>query len=94
VRLLRLRATSPAAHPELAAHESAGEDPGKALKGHRDVYWKDGFAGTAIYAQSGLACGNVVRGPAIIESDDTTILIPAGRKYTVDSLLNGVIEPA
>jgi N-methylhydantoinase A len=94
VHVFRLRATSPAAHPELATYKPAGQDPARALKGHRQVYWKDGPAKTAIYEQSRLACGNVVRGPAVIESEDTTILVPKGKKYTVDHLLNGVIEAA
>ena len=94
ILIFRLRATSPAAHPELPSYEPAGENPEKAMKGHRDVYWKDGYLKTAIYGQAKLECGNIVAGPAVIESDDTTILIPAGKKYTVDSLLNGVIEPA
>jgi N-methylhydantoinase A/acetophenone carboxylase len=94
INLLRLRATSPTAHPELARHQFTGESPEKALKQYRDVYWKDGFTRTAIYQQPELACGNVIEGPAIIESDDTTILIPRGKKYTVDNLLNGVIESA
>jgi N-methylhydantoinase A/acetophenone carboxylase len=94
IHLFRLRATSPAAHPELATHEFVGQDSGKALKGHREAYWKDGPASTAIYDQSKLACGNIVRGPAIIESADTTILVPAGKQYTMDHLLNGVIERA
>jgi N-methylhydantoinase A/acetophenone carboxylase len=94
IHLFRLRATSPAAHTQLAKHEFGGESPEKALKGYRDVYWKDGFTRTAIYSQPKLECGNVIPGPAIIESDDTTILIPKGKKYTVDNLLNGVIEPA
>ncbi len=94
VRLFRLRATSPAAHPTLAEYKSAGASPRKALKGKRDVYWKDGFIPTNIYEQSRLECGNVIAGPAIIESEDTTILVPAGKKYTVDRLLNGVIEKA
>ena len=94
IRLFRLRATSPAAHPELATHDFVGQSPEKALKGYRDVYWKEGFTRTAIFSQPELECGNVIPGPAIIESDDTTILIPGGKKYTVDNLLNGVIEPA
>jgi len=94
INLFRLRATSPTAHPELATHQYAGESPEKALKGYRDVYWKDGLTRTAIYQQPQLACGNIIKGPAIIESDDTTILIPRGKKYTVDNLLNGVIESA
>ena len=94
IHLFRLRATSSAAHPELATHDFVGESPEKALKEYRDVYWKDGFTRTAIYGQPKLECGNVIKGPAIIESDDTTILIPQGKKYTVDNLLNGVIEQA
>jgi N-methylhydantoinase A/acetophenone carboxylase len=94
IQLFRLRATSPAAHPKLATHDFAGENPEKALKGYREVYWKDGFTRTAIYGQTKLEYGNIVTGPAIIESDDTTVLIPRGKKYTVDNLLNGVIESA
>jgi N-methylhydantoinase A len=94
IQLFRLRATSPAAHPELTTHRSSGEDPGKALMGHREVYWKDGFATTAIYSQPKLECGNVLKGPAIVESDDTTILVPRGKKFTVGHLLDGVIEVA
>jgi len=90
----RLRATSPAAHPELPFYEPIGNNPEKAFKGHRDVYWKDGYLQTPIYGQSKLECGNVISGPAIIESDDMTILVPGGKKYTVDTLLSGVIEPA
>jgi N-methylhydantoinase A len=94
VRLFRLRAASPVAHAEIPEHGFAGESPEKALKGRRDVYWRDGFIPTDVYTQPGLECGNVIAGPAVIESEDTTILIPPGKKYTVDSLLNGVIEPA
>jgi N-methylhydantoinase A/acetophenone carboxylase len=94
INLFRLRATSPTIHPRLATYSFAGENPEKAFKGYRDVYWKDSFTRTAIYGQAKLACGNVITGPAIIESDDTTILIPHGKKYTVDNLLNGLIESA
>jgi N-methylhydantoinase A len=94
IRLFRLRAASPAAHPELKTYDFSGESPEKALVGYRDVYWKDGFTRTAIYRQVKLACGNAVKGPAVIESDNTTVLIPPGKKYTVDNLLNGVIERA
>ncbi len=92
ILLFRLRATSPAAHPVLATHDFVGKSPDKALKGYREVYWKDGSKRTSIYGQQKLECGNIVTGPAIIESDDTTILIPQRKKYTVDNLLNGIIE--
>lgn len=94
IRLFRLRASSPVAHPQLAASKPGGENPEKALKEYRNVYWKGGFTGTPIYGQSKLEHGNIITGPAVIESDDTTILVPGGKKYTVDQLLNGVIEAA
>lgn len=94
ILIFRLRATSPAAHPELPSYVPVGKNAEKAFKGHRNVYWKDSYIQTAIYRQSKLECGNVISGPAIIESDDTTILIPKGKKYTVDTLMNGIIEPA
>lgn len=94
VLILRLRASSPAVHPELPVYEPVDENLEKAFKGNRDVYWKDGYILTSIYEQGKLQCGNIVFGPAIIESNDTTILIPAHKKYTVDHLLNGLIEPA
>ena len=92
--IFRLRATSPAAHLELVTYKSIGDNPEKAFKGQRDVYWKDSYVQTAIYRQPKLECGNVISGPAIVESEDTTILIPKGKKYFVDNLLNGIIEPA
>lgn len=92
VNMFRLRATSPVVHPVLASHNFVGENPEKGLKEHRDVYWKNNFSRTAIYEEQKLECGNVILGPAIVQSENTTILLPEGRKYTVDSLLNGVIE--
>jgi len=94
VNMFRLRATSPVVHPILASHKTAGESAEKALKEPRNVYWKDKFRRTAIYEQQKLECGNVILGPAIIESENTTRLLPEGKKYTVDNLLNGIIEPA
>ncbi len=38
-----------------------------------------------------LSCGNVVSGPAIIESSNTTVVLPPGAAYTVDKYLNGLI---
>lgn len=94
VNMFRLRATSPVIHPVIASHNFVGKNPENALKAPRNVYWNDNFRRTTIYEQQRLECGNVILGPASIESEDTTILVPKGRKYTVDNLLNGVIEHA
>ena len=79
--------------PELERHERVGEDPAAAQVATRPAYWDGlGTAPTPIYDQNRIRCGNVVDGPAIIEAEDTTVVIEPGWRYTLDEYLNGVIE--
>jgi N-methylhydantoinase A/acetophenone carboxylase len=94
VKVLRLAASFPVEYVDFAVFEPESEDPSGALKGERKVYWGDSFMQTKIYDRALLKCGNVVRGPAIIEADDTTYVIPETRSFTIDKHLNGVIEYA
>ena len=89
---VRLTACSPVEHISFPVFEPEGEDASHALEANREVYWGSGFEETGIYDRGLLKCGNVVTGPAIIEQDDTTCVIPEGRKLTIDKYLNGVIE--
>lgn len=93
IALMRLKSVSQIGHPQLLTHAQKGKDASKALKGERNVFWGNGFEQTRIYAHALLQCGNVVKGPAIIEAEDTTCVIPKDRQYFVDRYLNGVIEP-
>ena len=61
-------------------------------KGERDAYWPGGYSPTPVYDYERLQCGNIVRGPAIIESDSTTYVLPAGSALTVDEYRNGIID--
>lgn len=90
---LRLTAVCPAAKFELPRYEPNGSDPKRALKGRRDVYWEEtnGFRPTPVYDHALLGCGGVVEGPAIIESRDTTWVVPQGMRYETDHLLNGIL---
>jgi N-methylhydantoinase A/oxoprolinase/acetone carboxylase beta subunit len=47
---------------------------------------------TPVYAQDLIRCGNVIGGPAIIEAEDTTVVVEPGWGYTLDTYLNAVIE--
>ncbi len=94
VRLFRLNATAPVSHYQFPEYSPAGEDPEAAYKSRRKVYWEGGFAETNVYEQRRLQYGNVVIGPAIIESEYTTLLVPPQQKYTVDRFLNGILEKA
>jgi len=88
-----LRATIPVPKLEVSEHPLLGENPDQALKEHRLVYWETTeFMKTPIYAQSLLGNGNVVLGPAIVEAESTTTVIPGGVRATVDSYHNLVLE--
>ncbi|MHB8867868.1 MAG: hydantoinase/oxoprolinase family protein [Thermoleophilia bacterium] len=89
-----LRARGAVPHWEIQAWEPGGEDPAAAMKTRRSVYWAGGFRETAVYDYELLQAGNVVSGPAVIDSDSTTYVIPEGARLTVDRYRNGIIEIA
>jgi N-methylhydantoinase A/oxoprolinase/acetone carboxylase beta subunit len=92
MRELRLQAFSHLANPQFPSHTPSGNSPEEALKGKRAAYRDGKSSEIQVYEQSMLKCGNVVSGFAIIESADTTILVPPGSRYTVDQYLNGLME--
>ncbi|HEY94818.1 MAG TPA: hydantoinase/oxoprolinase family protein [Dehalococcoidia bacterium] len=89
---IRLQASSHLTDPEFRAYPSAGENPEGALKDNRSIYHEGKFRDVPVYDQELLKSGNVVQGPAFIESASTTILVPLGSRYTVDKYLNGLTE--
>jgi len=90
-----LQATVPRPVPELATFPEKDKSPPKhALKGKRPAYWEEykDFHETQVYEQKSLETGNIIHGPAIIEAEDTTTVLPPGIKLTVDHYLNLIIE--
>jgi N-methylhydantoinase A len=81
--------------PALPAVPAAGTaDPAAAQAGTRPVCL-DGsgrFTETAVYDYARLRAGHVLDGPAIVEVPTTTVVVPAGRTATVDSLGNLIIR--
>lgn len=79
---------------ELPIAEYKGTDSSAALKGTRNAYWEEyrDFHETNVYQMEDLQYGNHIMGPAIIESENTTIILPPNATYTVDKYLNGLIE--
>ena len=69
--------------PVLPNESLAGEEP-PSPKGERPVWWHDAFEPTLIYEQSDLRAGNVIRGPAIVESPADTLAVPPGRRARLD----------
>jgi N-methylhydantoinase A len=88
---LRLRATAATPRPKLSATKktSAKIDP-KAGRGKRDIWWSDlkKAAATPIYDGALLVPGNAIKGPAVIETTDTTVVVHPGRRLRVDAFGN------
>jgi N-methylhydantoinase A/acetophenone carboxylase len=74
----------------------SGSDPSAASKGMRPVYWPRAGAmvDTPLFDFEQLQPGNIVEGPAVIESPYTTIPIPEGRNFFIDSRRFGIIGAA
>ena len=81
--------------PTLRRYQQEKPDLSSAFKGHREVFFprmtKD-FVRTAIYEYERLKPGNVIEGPAIVESPTTTVVIPPEKLARIDPYLNMVIE--
>ena len=79
--------------PEMALE---GHDPEAARKGERAVYWpeENDYRVTPIFAYEGLRPGNVVEGPAILEGEYTTVVVPPGVNFSTDIRGLGILEHA
>jgi N-methylhydantoinase A/oxoprolinase/acetone carboxylase beta subunit len=78
-RFVNLRAVQRAANRIGAATRPAPTEPASP-KGRRSVLLESGAEAidVAVFERDGLALGQVVPGPAIVEQSDTTTLIDAG----------------
>lgn len=78
--------------PPLKVEQGVGTaDASSALKGRREVYFAApvrAWCRTTIYEYDGLNPGNVIKGPAIVESPITTILIPGEVMAEMDMYRN------
>jgi len=83
---------APAVKPKCVPRDYVGKDPSTALKGKREVYFNGSWVKTNVYDHSKLQVGNIIEGPSIIELEDTTVVVPRGRKITIDEYLNMAME--
>jgi N-methylhydantoinase A/oxoprolinase/acetone carboxylase beta subunit len=62
-------------------------------KGNRALYTGDGhWVETKVYEWDFLVSPNVLFGPTIIESPETTVIVPAGKKIIIDENFNGIVQ--
>jgi N-methylhydantoinase A len=94
VELIDLRATitgatsKPEFRPVPVGHGAA------VPAGRRPIHYRKRRYDAGVYRRRDLRAGQHVDGPAIVEQEDTTTLVPAGFRATVDALGNLVIEAA
>jgi N-methylhydantoinase A/oxoprolinase/acetone carboxylase beta subunit len=90
--ILKAIVATPKVHlPKMALEKS---DPSAARKGERPVYWPQArdFRATPIFIQGSLRPGNVVEGPAVIEGEYTTIVVPPAMRFSTDEQGLGILE--
>jgi N-methylhydantoinase A/acetophenone carboxylase len=88
-----LVAAIPAMKLELPKYAPDGPDPAHARKGSRECYWGDGkYSQTEVLDFGLLKPGNRILGPAILEAEYTTAVIPQGFVCNIDEHLFGRIE--
>jgi N-methylhydantoinase A/oxoprolinase/acetone carboxylase beta subunit len=89
--VLRGRVEQP--KPELPKYESEGEDPKAAIIATRSAYWNElGWVDTSVYRQDALRCGNRIVGPALIEAEDTTIVVEPDWSFRVGEYMDSILE--
>ena len=89
-----LKAIVPTKKVEMPKMTLEGNSPAAARKGERPVYWppeKD-FRTTPIFTYELLRSGNVVQGPAIVESEYTTLVVPPAMRFSIDERGLGILE--
>jgi N-methylhydantoinase A len=80
--------------PEAEPLPDEAPDPEPALRSQRALYLPDAgdFQTARVYAADALRPGNQLVGPALIEAEDTTVLVHPGQRLWVDGFLNLRIE--
>ena len=87
----RLRARALTPQPRLVrARKTSFRIPVAAVRKKREIYWPDlkKKRPTAVYDGERLVSGNSVPGPAIVETSDTSVVVPPGAKLRLDELGN------
>jgi N-methylhydantoinase A len=88
VVVCRLRARALTPRPKLVKSKTSSRAiPKDAVRKPRQIYWS-GLKKTPVYDGEKLAVGNTIRGPAIVETADTAVVVHPGRTLRVDALGN------
>jgi N-methylhydantoinase A/oxoprolinase/acetone carboxylase beta subunit len=91
-----LKATVVTEKMALPVHELGSADPSSARTGSRSAYWPElgQRAETDVFAFDSLRPGHTVTGPAIVEMEYSTIVVPPGQELRIDQHGLGILEDA
>ena len=89
-----LRVTVPIMKPDIPEYSLQSSNPSSACSGSRKAYWPEqqAYTETSTYVFEKLNPGNELEGPAIIEGELTTVVLPPGQKFRVDKHGLGIME--
>jgi len=78
---------------KLATYPPGGSNPDRALKDQRDVIITKGVKESAkCFSQEKIETNNTIKGPAIIEAETTTYVVPKGWTMSVDQYHNATVS--
>jgi len=89
-----LKAIVPVQQINLPIMPLEGHDASAARKGERPAYWPEAkdYKPTPIYTYESLRPGNVLEGPAILEGEYTTVVVPPSMNFSIDERGLGILE--
>jgi N-methylhydantoinase A len=90
----RVVAQGPRPTLRLPTSPGSGGDPRAAQKGTRPVYLPDarGYADVLVYDRYALGAGVELKGPAVIEERESTVVVNAAARIRVDDASNVIVE--
>ncbi|MBM4422496.1 MAG: hydantoinase/oxoprolinase family protein [Chloroflexi bacterium] len=89
-----LKAVLPTVKLNLPTRALEGPSPAYAQRGSRLAFWPEhgDLRETNVYDGMALRPGNVVEGPALVETQFTTIVVPPGLIYSINQHELGILE--
>ena len=89
-----LRVAVPGQELQLEKYPLGDGDPSAASKGTREAHWPEdgGSVETNVYDLDALKPGNLVKGPALVESEYTTVVVPPTRQLRMNEYAIGILE--
>jgi N-methylhydantoinase A/acetophenone carboxylase len=89
-----LKASVPGQHLEMPVYELGDPSPEAARKGSRQAFWASlgGYVDTEVFDQAKLRPGHIVEGPALIEREFTTVVVPPERRFRIGEHALGIME--